>query len=56
MNELSWIPATGNFTAAKTDSTTELHWQGKFRGVEFAPLHFMLRTVTHQRLRTARAA
>ena len=40
----------GNFTAAKTDSTTELHWQGKFRGVEFAPMHFMLRTVTHQEL------
>ncbi len=41
----------GNFTAAKTDSTTELHWQGKFRGVEFAPMHFMLRTVTHQELK-----
>jgi AAA domain len=27
----------GNLTAAKTDSTTELHWQGKYRGVEFAP-------------------
>jgi hypothetical protein len=24
----------GNLTAAKNDSTTELHWQGKFRGVE----------------------
>jgi hypothetical protein len=33
----------GNLTAAKTDNTTELHWQGKFRGVEFAPMHFMLR-------------
>jgi hypothetical protein len=39
-----------NLTAAKTDSTTELHWQGKFRGPDFAPLHFMLRTVTHERL------
>jgi AAA domain len=38
----------GNLTAAKTDSTTEVHWQGKFRGVEFAPLHFLIRTVTHQ--------
>jgi AAA domain len=44
----------GNFTAAKTDNTTELHWQGKFRGVDFAPLHFMLRTVTHQRLKDSR--
>jgi AAA domain len=41
----------GNLTAAKTDNTTELHWQGKFRGVEFAPMHFILRTVTHERLK-----
>ena len=41
----------GNLTAAKTENTTELHWQGKFRGVEFAPMHFMLRTVTHERLK-----
>ena len=41
----------GNLTAAKTDSATELHWQGKFRGVEFAPMHFMLKTVTHQDLK-----
>lgn len=45
----------GNLTAARTDSTTELHWQGKFRGVEFAPMHFMLRTVTHERLKDSRA-
>jgi hypothetical protein len=37
----------GNLTAAKTDSTTELHTQGKFRGVEFAPMHFLIKTVTH---------
>jgi hypothetical protein len=28
-----------------------MHWQGKFRGVEFAPIHFLLRTVTHQTLK-----
>jgi AAA domain len=44
----------GNLAAAKTDNTTELHWQGKFRGVEFAPMHFMLRTVTHERLKDSR--
>jgi hypothetical protein len=44
----------GNLTAAKTDNTTELHWQGKYRGVEFAPMHFMLRTVTHERLKDSR--
>jgi hypothetical protein len=41
----------GNLTAARTDTMTEMHWQGKFRGVEFAPLNFMLRTVTHERLK-----
>jgi AAA domain len=44
----------GNLTAAKTDNTSELHWQGKFRGVEFAPMHFMLRTVTHDRLKDSK--
>jgi hypothetical protein len=41
----------GNLTASKTESTVELHWQGKFRGPEFAPLHFLIKTVTHQDLK-----
>jgi hypothetical protein len=44
----------GNFTAAKDESTTELHWQGKFRGVDFAPLFFQLKTVTHERLKDSK--
>jgi hypothetical protein len=44
----------GNLTAAKNDNTTELHWQGKFRGVEFAPMHFMLKTVTHERIKDSK--
>jgi AAA domain len=44
----------GNLTASKTDNTTELHWQGKYRGVEFAPMHFMLKTVTHERLKDSK--
>jgi AAA domain len=44
----------GNLTAVKTDSTTELHWQGKYRGVEFAPMYFMLKTVTHERLKDSK--
>jgi predicted transcriptional regulator len=40
----------GNMTAAKTDTTVELHWLGKWRGVEFAPLNFLIKTVTHERL------
>ena len=43
----------GNLTAARIDTTIELHTQGKFRGPDFAPLHFMLRTVTHERLLTS---
>jgi hypothetical protein len=41
----------GNLTAAKTDSTVELHWGGKFRGPDFAAMHFLIRTVTHQDLK-----
>jgi hypothetical protein len=41
----------GNMTAAKTDSTVELHWQGKFRGPDFALVYFLIRTVTHQDLK-----
>jgi hypothetical protein len=44
----------GNLTAAKNESTTELHWQGKFRGVDFAPLFFQLKTVTHERLKDSK--
>ena len=29
----------------------ELHWLGKFRGPDFAPLSFLLKTVTHERLK-----
>jgi hypothetical protein len=41
----------GNLTAAKTESTVELHWQGKFRGPDFAPMYFLIRTVTHEDLK-----
>src|SRR5262245_18637112 len=41
----------GNLTAARNDSITELHWQGKFRGPEFAPMGFLIKTVTHQDLK-----
>jgi hypothetical protein len=41
----------GNLTCKKDDSAVELHWQGKFRGPDFAPLAFQLKTVTHERLK-----
>jgi hypothetical protein len=43
----------GNLTARQDDSAVEVHWQEKFRGPDFAPLTFQLRTVTHERLKTS---
>ena len=40
----------GNLTATKDGSVTAIHWQIKIRGPDFAPLSFLLRTVTHERL------
>ncbi len=41
----------GNLTARRSDSAVEVHWQGKFRGPDFTPMSFQLRTVTHERLK-----
>jgi hypothetical protein len=41
----------GNLTCAKKDSLTEMHWQGKFRGPEFSPMSFLIKTVTHPALK-----
>jgi hypothetical protein len=41
----------GNLTARNDGSIVQLHWQGKFRGPDFAPVSFQLRSVTHERLR-----
>jgi hypothetical protein len=41
----------GNLTVAKDDMTVELHWQTKLRGPDFAPVNFMLRSVTHEELK-----
>ena len=42
----------GNATCRNDDLSVEVHWQGKFRGPDFAPISFILRTVTHERLKT----
>jgi hypothetical protein len=44
----------GNLCARKSDSAVELHWAGKFRGMDFAPITFRLDTVTAQRLKDNR--
>lgn len=37
----------GNLICQRTDAgTVKLHWQGKFRGPDFQPIHFDLATVT----------
>jgi hypothetical protein len=43
----------GNLTLWK-DDVTELSWQGKFRGPDFAPLSFKVQTVTHNRLKDSK--
>ena len=35
----------GNLTCIKTGTVAEVHWQGKFRGCDFAPIGFQLETV-----------
>ena len=44
----------GNLTSKRDDTVIELHWSGKFRGPDFAPLTFQLRTVTHERLKDSK--
>ena len=44
----------GNLCARKGDSAVEVHWTGKFRGMDFAPILFELRTVTAHRLKDGR--
>jgi hypothetical protein len=46
----------GNLTAAKSAASgaVEMHWQGKFRGPDFTPIYFVLRTVTHERLKDSK--
>jgi hypothetical protein len=41
----------GNLTAQNGSHVVELHTQGKFRGADFAPIMFQLKTVTHDRLK-----
>src|SRR5262249_57673347 len=43
----------GNLTCKRNDLAVELHWCGKFRGPDFAPMFFQLKVVTHERLKDA---
>ena len=44
----------GNLCARKNDSAVELHWFGKIRGMDFAPIAFRLDTVVADSLEDAR--
>lgn len=44
----------GNLTARKDGDVVTVHWQGKFRGPEFAPIGLQLETVTSERLKDSR--
>jgi len=41
----------GNLTVTRDDMAIELHWQTKLRGPDFAPVNFLLRSVTHEELK-----
>jgi AAA domain len=41
----------GNLTAHSDGTIVHLHWQGKFRGPDFAPLSFQLKSVSHELLK-----
>jgi hypothetical protein len=44
----------GNLTCWIEGSAIEVHWKGKFRGPDFPPLTFSVRTVNHERLKDAK--
>jgi hypothetical protein len=44
----------GNLCARKSDIAVEVHWAGKFRGMDFAPMLFRLDPVTAERLKDRR--
>ena len=44
----------GNVTAKTASGSVEVYWQGKIRGPDFAPLGFLLKTVTHERLKDSK--
>jgi hypothetical protein len=44
----------GNLCARKTDSAVEMHWFGKIRGMDFAPIAFRLDTVVARALKDAK--
>lgn len=44
----------GNLTCSKSDSMVTVHWQGKYRGPDFAPIPFQLQTVTTPALKDSK--
>jgi hypothetical protein len=44
----------GNLTCWKTDSLVSMHWQGKFRGPDFAAITFQLETVTSAQIKDSK--
>ena len=44
----------GNLVCLKRDSIVDLSWQGKFRGPDFDPVGFELRTVTADKLKDSK--
>jgi hypothetical protein len=44
----------GNLTCWNVDGAVSMHWQGKFRGPDFAPITFRLESVTSERIKDSK--
>ena len=44
----------GNLTCSNGNTAIDVGWQGKFRGPDFEPLAFKVRSVTHERLKDSK--
>lgn len=44
----------GNLTCVKREQIAEVHWLGKFRGPDFAPISFLLTPGTSERLKDSK--
>ena len=49
MNEID-----GNLTGYNRENICEVHWQGKFRGVDFSPMSFLLTPGTSEKLKDSK--
>jgi hypothetical protein len=47
-------PSPRDLMPINDNMTVTVHWAGKFRGPNFAPMNFQLKTCTSEKLKTAK--